>query len=324
MTHIDPTRTRRDSGVPWEAALAAHRYYVDGVMKNDIATELGVSRFKVSRLIDEARERGLVHISVTLPQQMDLDLASQLSATFPLTRAIIVKADDRIPTATHALLQQTTARYLESRLQATDVLGVSWGRSVAHVVEELRTLPPLGVVQLVGGFRSRPGMVSGSEIVRAVAEKTQGSALELNAPLVVQTADIATQLKKETQLVEVFDTYKRVTVALVGIGQFGPGGSTLFDELPEADQRRLTDLGVVADICGKPCTTDGTLLGDDIVERTIGIDTERFLAIGEVVAPAWGREKADAIAAVLRSGTVTTLITDSLTAVAIVDNHHKA
>lgn len=323
MTSIGPTKTRRDSGVPWEAALAAHRYYVDGVMKNDIAMELGVSRFKVSRLIDEARERGLVHISVTLPQQMDLELASTLAATFPLTRAIVVTADDRIPTATHALLQQTTARYLESRLQATDVLGVSWGRSVAHVVDELRTLPPLGVVQLVGGFRSRPGMVSGSEIVRAVAEKTQGSALELNAPLIVQTADVAQQLKKEVQLVEVLDTYRHVTVALVGIGQFGPGGSTLFDELAEADQQRLLDLGVVADICGKPCTAEGTLVDDDIVHRTIGIDTERFLAIGEVIAPAWGVEKADAIAAVLRTGAVTTLITDSLTASAIISRHQQ-
>jgi DNA-binding transcriptional regulator LsrR (DeoR family) len=323
MTNIDPRATRRDSGVPWEAALAAHRYYVDGVMKNDIATELGVSRFKVSRLIDDARERGLVHISVTLPQQMDLDLSSTLAVTFPLTRAIVVKADDRIPTATHALLQQTTARYLESRLQANDVLGVSWGRSVAHVVAELRTLPPLGVVQLVGGFRSRPGMVSGSEIVRLVAEKTQGSALELNAPLIVQTSETAEQLKKEAQLVEVFDTYKRVTVALVGIGQFAPGGSTLFDELSESDQRRLIDLGVVADICGKPCTADGTLLDDDIVRRTIGIDTERFLAIGEVVAPAWGTEKAQAIAAVLSTGAVSTLITDNLTAAAIISAHRS-
>lgn len=323
MTSIDPTRNRRDSGVPWEAALAAHRFYVDGVMKNDIATELGISRFKVSRLIDEARERGLVRINVTLPQQMDLDLASALAESFPLTRAIVVKADDRIPTATHALLQQTTARYLESRLQATDVLGVSWGRSVAHVVDELRALPPLGVVQLVGGFRSRPGMVSGSEIVRTVAEKTQGSALELNAPLVVQTAEVATQLKKEVQLKEVLDQYRHVTVALVGIGQFSPGGSTLFDELPETDQRRLLDLGVVADICGKPCTADGTLVDDDIVHRTIGIDTERFLAIGEVIAPAWGTEKADAIAAVLRTGAVTTLITDSLTAAMIVSRHRE-
>ena len=46
------------------SATVARRYYFDGVSKSDIATELGLSRFKVARLLGHARASGLVRIEL--------------------------------------------------------------------------------------------------------------------------------------------------------------------------------------------------------------------------------------------------------------------
>ena len=45
-------------------ATVARRYYLDGISKSDIAAELDLSRFKVARLLDQARASGLVRIEL--------------------------------------------------------------------------------------------------------------------------------------------------------------------------------------------------------------------------------------------------------------------
>jgi DNA-binding transcriptional regulator LsrR (DeoR family) len=42
------------------AAAVARRYYLEGETKVEIAGQLGLSRFKVARLLEEARASGIV------------------------------------------------------------------------------------------------------------------------------------------------------------------------------------------------------------------------------------------------------------------------
>src|SRR5262245_20410791 len=60
---------RRDAQMSGPAELVltatvARRFYLEGVSKSDIAAELGMSRFKVARMLDRARETGLVRIEL--------------------------------------------------------------------------------------------------------------------------------------------------------------------------------------------------------------------------------------------------------------------
>jgi DNA-binding transcriptional regulator LsrR (DeoR family) len=43
--------------------IAARRYLLDGATRSEIATELGISRFRVARLLDLARSRGLMRLA---------------------------------------------------------------------------------------------------------------------------------------------------------------------------------------------------------------------------------------------------------------------
>ena len=52
------------------AVAVARRYYLHDESKVDIARFLGVSRFKVARLLSLARSSGLVHVEIREPREM--------------------------------------------------------------------------------------------------------------------------------------------------------------------------------------------------------------------------------------------------------------
>ena len=64
------------------AARVARQFYLEGVSKVDIADQLGISRFRVARLLDSARESGLVRIEIGLPGgALDAGLSAELCST---------------------------------------------------------------------------------------------------------------------------------------------------------------------------------------------------------------------------------------------------
>src|SRR5919205_53526 len=76
------------------AAAVARRFYLEGRSKVQIAEEFRLSRFKVARLLDLARESGLVRIEIGHPGLVDVDLSARLQDAFRLTRAVVVDTPD--------------------------------------------------------------------------------------------------------------------------------------------------------------------------------------------------------------------------------------
>src|ERR687892_2728376 len=75
-------------------ATVARRYYLDGASKSDIAAELGLSRFKVARMLERARASGLVRIELDTRGEIDLDLSVRLRAAHGLRHCVVIDAPD--------------------------------------------------------------------------------------------------------------------------------------------------------------------------------------------------------------------------------------
>src|SRR3954447_18794383 len=75
-------------------ATVARRFYLEGVSKSDIATELGLSRFKVARMLDWARASGLVRIELITPGEINLDLSVELRAAHGLRHCVVIDAPE--------------------------------------------------------------------------------------------------------------------------------------------------------------------------------------------------------------------------------------
>ena len=109
---------------PAEALLTARlarRYYIDGVSKSDIADEFGVSRFKVARMLEKARNSGLVRIELHYDGDIDLGRSVDLASKLGLRRCLVIDSPDGDEALLRANLGRVTAGLLEEITEADDV-----------------------------------------------------------------------------------------------------------------------------------------------------------------------------------------------------------
>jgi len=285
------------------AALVARRFYLEHRTKKQIGDELGISRFKVARILDRALRDGVVRIEITTPVDVDLDLSRQLTETFALRQAIVMREEPQIGKACAALLAE--------RLTEEDVLGVSWGHTLHALTAVLPPLPRATVVQIIGSIPSADLNVNSLELVRRLGESTGGEVHALHVPMILDSAEVATSLRGTDYVASTLAMFPLLTCAIVGIGGWQPGASSLRSALPADLVARLDEAGAVADICSTVLDASGRVVGGDTVPaRSIAITTEQLRAVPDVIALAAGADKATAIAAAIRSGLVHGLITD--------------
>ncbi|MGD0018832.1 MAG: sugar-binding domain-containing protein [Candidatus Limnocylindrales bacterium] len=291
--------------------LAARRYFLDGASKSEIAQELGISRFKVARLLDAARRDGIVRIEIGTPSEIDVELSSQLAARHGLRDALVVRPIDGPDEFKRAQLGRACAELLTQILEADDVLGISWGRTLHSMVGHLARLPGCTVVQIVGSVPTLELDVNSMELVRRVADCAGGPVYPLHVPLLVDSPEMAAALRSDANVHKTIAMFDRLTKAVVGIGAWTASGSTVRAALPEALVAELDAAGAVADICSTVLDASGCeIRADGLPGRFIAISPEQLRAVPDVMAIAGGAAKAPAILAALRSGLIHRLITD--------------
>ncbi len=296
------------------AAAVARRYFLEGRTKSQIADEFSISRFKVARLIDWAREVGIARVEVTTPASLNAELGLQLERKFGLGSAMVLSGGPVPAPAVPAQLGPATALYIAEILEADDVLGVGWGKTIDAAATALPALPACPVVQLIGVTSSGVIAVNSSDIVRRVAVKTGGQAFQLHAPFLVSDAAVAEALRREPLIASTVAMFPRVTKAVLGIGSWDPAESGYISSLPRADRENLRQFGVAADFCALLLDADGAPVDPGLESRTIAMTAAEIRKVPTVVAAAGGQAKTRAILAVLRSGLASVLVTDAAAA----------
>ena len=180
-------------------ATVARRYYLDGESKSDIAAALGLSRFKVARLLDHARASGLVRIEIGSQGEIDLDLSVRLGTAYGLRHCIVLDGPDDDDAVLRTALGRAAADLLEEIIEPGDVLGLSWARSLMAMRTALTRLPFCDVVQLTGSL-TLPADDSPIELVRDVARRSDGEAIFFYAPMVLPDAATARVLRTQPEI----------------------------------------------------------------------------------------------------------------------------
>lgn len=301
-----------------QAAAMARRFYLEGKSKIQIAEEFGVSRFKVARVLETALERDLVRIEIRVPAELDAERSDALRARYGLRHAVVVES----PTSTDEIddspdpenLGEVAADLLGELVTEGDVLGLAWGRSTIHMAAALDQLPPCTVVQLTGVYDAGTAERGSVEAVRRAAQVSGGEAHPIYAPMLLPDPATAAALRNQTGIARAFEYFDKVTVAAVSIGSWERGISTVHDMLSDEERAHYASLGVAAEMSAHLFDAEGRRVGRDLGERCITVEADRLRRIPEVVAIAGGQRKAAAIDAVLRSGLVTSLVTDTAAA----------
>ncbi|MBW0115850.1 sugar-binding transcriptional regulator [Pseudonocardia abyssalis] len=300
-------------------ASVARRYYLDGRSKVEIAEEFALSRFKVARLLEDARTSGLVRIEIRHPGTVDVELSGSLMRALDLQHCVVTDTPDDDPATLREHLGAAAADLLSEIVTPEDVLGLSWARSVSAMANALTELVPVPVVQLTGAL-ARPGADDSSiELVREVARVSGGPAYFFYAPMSVPDAATARVLRGQPEVARAFSLIGSVTIAVAGVGAWEAEQSTLYDATGEAERAELHRRGVCADVSGVLVDATGAPVPAALTERMIGITHEQMRAVPEVIGIVYGDAKVRAVLAAVRGGLVDSLVTHSTMATALID-----
>jgi DNA-binding transcriptional regulator LsrR (DeoR family) len=301
------------------AATVARRYFLDDQTKVQIASALQLSRFKVARLLDLARSSGIVRISVGSPGAVDVELSDRLRGHLRLRRAVVVNTVDADDAATRHLLAEHAAALLDEVVTAGDVLGLGWSRAVLDTAARLRSPAACDVVQLSGALSHAEVTVNLVEAVDRLARLGGGCAYTFYAPLFVSDPDSVDVIRRQPDAAAATAQFPRVTKAAVGIGCWRPPASNLRDELTAEERAALERDGVLADVAGILLDAAGRPLSMPLSRQMIGIGADQLRDIPDVLAVAYGRQKAPAVHIAVRAGYVNTLVTTAGFALDLLD-----
>jgi DNA-binding transcriptional regulator LsrR (DeoR family) len=302
-------------------------YYEDGLNQDAITARLGLSRSKVSRLMAQARETGVVQINVVVPEDLFLDLESRLEERFGLQEALVVEAQpgDSQSQVSRAV-GSAAAGYLLRAMSPRSTIGMCWGDTLRHMAAALtpQRYPDAQVVQIIGGLGQPDAEVHATELCRSVSRSLGCRLTLLPVPGIVADQRTREALLSDVHVQRAVDAFDDLDIAFVGIGAPTIGSVTMRDGsiVSRAELDGLLRKGAVGDIALRYYDANGECIETDINERIIGMTLEQIRQVPRIVGVSGGPDKPAAIRAALQGGLINVLITDSVTAETLLADAH--
>ena len=299
-------------------AYVADMYYLNGLDQSAVAREVGVTRSMVSRMLTEARKRGIVEIKVNWPIHPDHELEEAIKSQYGIPSVLVVTIEETRREKLIVDLGNATIGVLNKYLKGDSIIGIAWGTTISAIVEAVQPQTGISakVVQLVGAQGVKSVEYDGHVLVQRLAEKLGGEGYYINAPFLCQSAEIAESLRETRGIKEAIEMYTQIELALLGIGTTKTEYSSHFLSglLTSKELTTLRKNGAVGDIAGNYYKEDGSPYEDDFLRRMITIRREDLRKVPIRIGVAGGQGKVDAIVGALRTGLITHLITDNITA----------
>lgn len=301
----------------------AKRYYDRDMTMGDLAKELGLTRWQASRLLGEARESGIVRIEIVPRASRHPALESRLQRRWGLKEAVVVPTGGEWDEA--LLLKavaQAAARFIAG-LGRVPLIGVSWGRTMSAVAEQLPAFWNEGVevVLLNGAMNIRSPSVRTNNTAESFARSANGTATLLPVPAILGSAATRVALERDPTIAAVLELGRRAPVICFGMGAIAPD-SVLVQSgfVTETETAALKERGAVGDILSRYIDADGRIIDPDLDARTVALDlrfaAERELSIGICA----GLSKRAVALACLRAGYLSALVTDEETALFLLED----
>jgi deoxyribonucleoside regulator len=296
-------------------ARAVWLYHVEGLTQNDIATQLGINRVMVVRLLADAKRRNEVRVTISAPLAELVELERDVEARFGITRVIVAPFADSEGDPVR-VIAAAAGNFISGLMKSGMTVGVGWGRTLYNTLPFITgsTLDDFRVVSLLGGIAAARRF-NPAEFAWQFAELFQAEGFLIPAPAVVDSPETKHALLERCGLAAIFEMADSLDVALLSVG----GITTLTTSyrtgyITEADRRSLIEVGAVGDVLYNFIDEAGELVAHDVNNRVISANLLRLRRTPERVLISGGREKRVAIRGALRTLSPTTLITDEQTA----------
>ncbi len=297
-------------------------YYQEEKTQEEISELFGVSRFKISRTLKEAKRKGYVTITINDPKDDLTEIEIKLANKFDIEQAIVVKINEFSEKTALDQVAEAAARYLGKIVGNYHIMGVTWGYTVYHVINKLIPIEVnhLTLVQIGGGL----GTIEGTDnnmLTMMLGQKLGAKAHVIPAPIIVRNRSLRDTLFKEKKIQQTLEIAKKADLVLFGVGLIGREGMLWQSGfLKDTDTVKLKKAGAVGAICGRFFDAGGQKCWGELDDRTIGLNLAELRNIRHKICVATGKEKIDAILGALRGKLLNVLVTDERTAVSLLKN----
>lgn len=300
---------------------AAELYYDESKTQDEIGGLLRISRWKVGRLLAQARENGIVRIEIVHPKARRLGVERSLVERFGLSEAIVVPGAEE-PGDALAGVAHAAADYLTALRPVPRTLGVSWGRTLRAVAEALPEgwATGVAVVQLNGGVsvNRRSGGAAGTAVT--IAQRASGRVALLPSPAILERVETKQAIEADRTVAALLEEAAHADAFLFSAGPSDASSAHVENGyLSAADVEELARRGAVGDVLGRYVDADGNIVDPQLDARTVGVDLDRLRAAKRAIFVTAGSAKHDVARTVVISGLCSVLVTDELTARALLE-----
>lgn len=319
MSAAEKPTTRLPSDAQREHLMvqAAKLFYDLERTQTEIAGELGLTRWQVSRLLQEARELGIVRIEIIPRMQRRPDLETALQKAYGLHDAVVVPRAGEDDAMMLESVAKAAGQYLAGINPRPSLVGVSWGRTMAAVA---RSLPPrwnegVHVVQMNGAVALRSGVPRTNAVAEDFAAAGPGEATLLPVPAIVGNSATREVLEKDRIVADVIELARSASVLCFSLGGLGRESVLVTSGYltpREIDGLRQRD--AVGDVLGRFIDGEGRIVDPALDERTIGLHLDELAPRDRTIGVSVGASKHRVVVASLRRGYVNVLVTDEATA----------
>ena len=288
---------------------AAWYYYFENMTQQAIADRLSISRMRVIKLLENARQTGVIQFRLRSDGVGVMEQSQKLMDQYHLKDVFLIPETSPGETHPNESIARAGAMYIADRLGENACISVGYGDTLSRTINHLATMvqSPVTCISLTGGV---------SNYLPNTRSNVFNAKLYLMpAPLLASSAEMAGAMREEKSVSEIIRMSDLSSFTLVGIGALGEN-ATIFHSglLGPTDMFYLKMNHAVGDVLGHFIDQDGNLIHTPIEDRLISTPLDKLKKTSNVIGLAAGQEKIEAIRAVLRGGYLDILITDEATA----------
>ena len=299
----------------------ARLYHSRGVRQTEIASRLGISQARVSRLLRAAEEAQIVRTVVVTPDGLYAELEEALETRYHLDQVHVVDIidDDEIELTND--LGRAAATALQSLPGEAETIGfTSWSRSLrqmAHVMRPSRRQGDITVVEMLGDVGPPRLEHEATRATQRIADIVGATPLFLRTPGVLASASLReATIDHDAHTRAALAAHDHIDLALVGIGNCEietplVAGDNFFST---EQLERAKSLGAVGQVNLRFIDVDGRAVASELDALVIGVTLDQLKVVKRRVGVAGGASKYEAVRAALRGGWINTLVTDVVTA----------
>lgn len=308
-----------------EMYQAASRYYVHAETMETIAHHLKISRSTVSRLLKEARDTGLVRISLADHQGSASPLSTSLSQRFGVRVHMVSVRENANEKVRMERVARMAGQLLTEVVEDHDVIGVAWGVTLSNVVRYLgrRPLVEATVVQVNGSANQHDsGLPYIGEIMQSFGDAFDARAVLFPVPAFFDQTEAKSVLWRERSIQQVLRLRDQVDIAVFGVGALKarvPSHVYSAGYMDPAEMEQLLSEGVVGDVCTVLLREDGSYADIAYNERATGPTPAELARVPRRICVVADPSRAPALIGALRAGTATDLVLDDGTARAVLN-----